>query len=259
MTDAATLFFERLVRRHAADADGRRQPEQDRRHRRHGHRKTQHAPVEGQVEEDGVAGGRELADENSTAPAGKRQAENRAGSRQHDRLGQQLTSQPQPRCTECQPTLSSWRLAMARARSRLAMLAQAMSRTSPTTIMNRHQRLFVAAAERGQAGRGGQKRQRLVEVASLIFTFPIERNRRLADLMLDGSQPCRRLLDALPWFQPRHDVQPPRRPLVEPGLGATDQRLGADRNRHVERSPDLGSEETGFGDADDREGLPLDR
>ena len=55
-------------------------------------------------------------------------------------------------------TLSSWRRAVARASSRLAMFAHAMSSTSPTTIMMAHERPLVAPPQGGRAGgRRGQR------------------------------------------------------------------------------------------------------
>jgi hypothetical protein len=66
-------------------------------------------------------------------------------------------------------------------------------------------------------------------------------------------------LEALTRLQPDHDVQPPVRAGIERRLLAADERVRADRNRHVERPAHVHAEEVRRRDADDRERHAFDR
>ena len=73
---------------------------------------------------------RELAHEQPAAPPREGEPGSGAGAGEHQALGQQLAREPQPRGAERQPHAQLVRRAVARASSRLAMLAQAISSTS---------------------------------------------------------------------------------------------------------------------------------
>ena len=76
------------------------------------------------------------ADEQPAAPLREERAPApRPTPDEHQALGEQLPRDAQREAPSATRTLSSWRRAAARASSRLAMLAQAMSRTRPTTTM----------------------------------------------------------------------------------------------------------------------------
>ena len=60
-------------------------------------------------------------------------------------------------------------------------------------------------------------------------------------------------------FQTAHDVEHPVIAAVERGLRAGDQRLGAERHRHVEGPADFDTEEGRWRDADDLEGIAVER
>jgi hypothetical protein len=66
--------------------------------------------------------------------------------------------------------------------------------------------------------------------------------------------------DSIDWpgFQAQHHGEPPRRSAVEVRLLAANQRLGPQRNRHVEGAADFRSEKLRRRDADDGEGHAFD-
>ena len=123
------------------------------------------------------------------------------------------------------------------------MLAQAISSTRPTTARIDGQRLHVALPERTSAGRRRRQRERLLQVSRLLRAG----HRRASSPRGSAAAPraaapvaCS---TAVARLQAEHDVQPPGRAAVEDAVLAADQRLGADRDRDVERAADFGAEE----------------
>ena len=150
-------------------------------------------------------------------------------------------------------TLHSCRRAVARASSRFAMFAHAISSTSATTTMIVTSGCSIAVAQLRAAAGGRHQRERLLQVVLLIRRAPVGRQRRFANLRLAAAQRRRGRVNRLAGLQPRHDGKPPPRPLVERRFLAAKQRLGADRDGDVEGAADVGAEEVRSGDADDRE------
>src|SRR5215468_2995620 len=94
---------------------GGRKPEENPRRHRDGNRESKNTQVNAEVEPHGAIGRRHHAHEHARAPHGESGSGGRSEERENDAFRQQLSDEPAP------------------ANKRLATLAQAISKTSPTT------------------------------------------------------------------------------------------------------------------------------
>ena len=264
------LLLDRVVGGEPAGAQGRGDAEEERGRRGHAEREEQHAPVQRDVEGHGrsraaPAVARDLADEQPARPTARRRGRGalraRPGAGSRSGAGGAGAARDAPSASRA---LSSWRRAFARASSRLARLAQAMSRTRTTTAITIEERALVLAAELGEPGRGRDERER----ASREGTAPGP-----AAASASGSVASR----ICGWTR----AQGPRGRRARPGPGFSRPRISShhverassqlaavvrldavhhrDRHRDVERAADRGTEEGRRRHAHDREGHPVQR
>ena len=123
---------------------------------------------------------------------------------------------------------------------------------------DRRERALIAVAQKRVAGRRGIEGEGLLHVLLLVLLAPVLRHRRFADQRLDAAERGLRVARGLPGLQPDHGLEPPGRAAIEHALLAADERLGAERDRHLELPADLGAKELRRRDADDRERHALD-
>ena len=232
----ASLFLQRVVRLHARRAQrGNRSEEQRRRHR---DKRGEHedAPVDPDVERDWRIVDRQLAYQQRGAPAREQRARASApADREHGLSASSWRAMRQRDAPSATRTLNSCRRALARASSRFAMLAQAISSTSATTPMMRRAARGTAARDRSGPLAAGAQAERIAS-----GTAPRSRVGSSAAAWPRGSAAARRAAPTVarsiesPGFQPRDDAQPPPRALIHRALpGAANQRLGAERHGHV--------------------------
>ena len=252
------LLLERIVRLHLRRAErGDGAEEHCGRDCNRG-REQEHPPVEREVQEHGVRRCGQLAHEQPAEPLGKDQPEQRTKTRKEEALGQELAGEHEPRCAERQPDAH---LVSTRSRACEQEIGDVRAGDEQNETDDDHDGRewpLISAAERRGTARGGIERQRFLQVRSLVVLAPVLRHRGLTDLRMNSLQGLVGFGDRLGRTQPGHDGEPPGRPAIERALLASNQRLGPQRNRDVERSSDVEPEEPGRGDGHDRERHPLD-
>ena len=255
---APSLFLQYFVGRNPADRQCRRNAEQQRRRGADRHREAKDTPVERKIEIHRRGGRRQLRDEQAPPPLRQPDAEGGAHQREPQTFGEELAREAPARGAERVPQRELLAAYRGPRDQEVGHIGARDQQHQPDDGEDGGQRLLVARApDRASAGRR-LERERIGQVA-VANTLAQRRHRRRADLRLDGSEKRRRLLRRLPRLQPRHDVHPPRRALVKHGRVPANQRLGPERDRDVEGSSDVRTEEPLGRDADDRERRALDR
>jgi hypothetical protein len=257
--DTAAVIAQRARRRESGGAERRGDAEQQAGGDADDQGEAEHPPVHGQVERDDRGAGGDQADQRAAAPERQDDARRGAEKRQQQALDEQLARDRPARRAERE---TDGELALPRGGLREQQVGHVAARHQQHERDDAEQhveRLAVARAQGGDAGGAGTQRERLGEIVLLILRPPVLRHRGLAPRRVEGGQPRVALFDGLAWGQPREHAQPPRAALIERALGAADERLGAERHRDVEGAADLDAEELRRGDADDCEGMAVER
>ena len=141
----------------------------------------EHPEVEPNSSPSRPPAGQEPDDDPSRA-ASDQDAERGAEQREQEALGEQLTDDaaPRPAPSARRMAISRWRDA-ARASSRLATLAQAMSSTSGDDCHERPQGAHIGGAQIGQPVGRGRNLERALQVLPLPVGAPVGRERRRKD------------------------------------------------------------------------------
>ncbi len=163
-----------------------------------------------------------------------------ADERQHDAFDQQLPDQLPAARAQRQPYRE-----LAPPRHRLCEQqighVGAGDRQHESDNAEQHEQRTANSASRRLEMPVAARRQdhRLADVLGLILRPLILRHRGLTQLRLEGAQPSLAFGERLSGRQAGDDRQPPVAAAIERAFRAADDRLGAERRRHVERAPDL--------------------
>jgi hypothetical protein len=253
-----SLRLQRIHRLHARRAKCRRGAEEHGGCSRDARREGEDAPVEPQIEKHIGHLGRQLLHQQRAAPPGEEQASGRARAGEEHALGQQLAGQPRPRRPEREPDAQ---LVPPRGGARELKVRDVRTRDEQDERDDDHDRrqgTLVTAAKERAAGRPVLQRQSPLQVVLQILPTPVLRQRGFANLRLDAAERGSRPADRLIRLEADHHVQPRHGTAIEAPVAAAHERFGAERNRDVEHTADVGAEKVGTDHAHDRERHALD-
>src|SRR5438309_7400724 len=165
-------------------------------------------------------------------------------------LRQELTDHPATRCANCELHGNLAAAGRGAGEHQVCQVDRGQEEHQPCRAQQHPQLRRIRPTQVRHAGRGrvGGKRERGVVLRRVRLVT--RRHGRPENVRRNGGELHLRLLDGPVWSESTHDIEPPRVASAGGRLRAAQQRLGAQRDRHVERSADFDAEEPRLRDAD---------
>jgi hypothetical protein len=251
--DAAGVVAQGVGRREPRAAQRRHHAEHQTGEHSDGGAEAKHPPIHGEVERHHVGACGHQRHQPAAAPGREQQPEAGAEHGQHQALDQQLTHEQQPTGAERQAHRQFAATRHRLCQQQVGHVRAGNGQHQADNAQQHVERLAVARAQERDTGGRRRQHERLLNVFRLILRPPVLRHRGFPQRRLQPLEPGLRLSERLARGQAREQREPPETAAVERALRAADDRLGAERHRHVEGTAHGDAEELARRHADHRE------